>query len=135
VRESTTPKHYTDDEKKAIFQRFSNSEYCKKSPAGPPIYGYQGYTDEVYDTWEKFLQRVESPLREDLSKTSKYRGYVIHNEDGVYNIYTREEWSQGKGYRNPEWSADSREEAEEWIDGTVAPLRESISKVFKPTTK
>lgn len=50
----------------------------------------------------------------------RYRGYVVApSEDGTYDIYTREEWSYGKGYRYPEWNVGSPQEAKEFIDSSL----------------
>lgn len=52
-------------------------------------------------------------------KTFKYKGFVCYwnKEEEHYEIYTKEEWSYGKGNRYPEWDAGSVEECKEWIDG------------------
>lgn len=49
-------------------------------------------------------------------KRFNYRGFVVNFEDDSFKLYTRDEWSYGKGYRYPEWEADNEDEAREWID-------------------
>lgn len=51
-----------------------------------------------------------------MVKRFNYRGFVVNFEEGSFKLYTRDEWSYGKGYRYPEWETDNEDEAREWID-------------------
>ena len=50
-------------------------------------------------------------------KPTIYKGFrIVELPDGRYEIYTKEEWILGKGYRYPEHDTCSIEEAREFID-------------------
>lgn len=52
-----------------------------------------------------------------MKKKQTYKGFVIQEDgEGRYNLYTKEEWSQGNGYRYPEHDTCTIEEAKEFID-------------------
>lgn len=57
--------------------------------------------------------------------TKQYKGFVIaettvntyHNPSNYkFQLYTKDEWSYGYGYRTPEWECDNLKEAKEFID-------------------
>ena len=54
-----------------------------------------------------------------MNKTFKYKGFVCYwnKEEERYELYSKEEWGYGKGYRTPEWDAGTVDECKEWIDG------------------
>lgn len=55
-----------------------------------------------------------------MNKTFKYKGFVCYwdKEKECYDLYTKEEWGYGKGYRTPEWEDVSGiDECKEWVDG------------------
>lgn len=46
-----------------------------------------------------------------------YKGFVLgYKEEGIIEIYTKDEWSQGKGYRYVEHEAGTKQEAMDFID-------------------
>ena len=51
-----------------------------------------------------------------MKKVSTYKGFTIAIEGGTYYLFTKEEWSYGRGYRTAEWEAGSMEEARNFID-------------------
>ncbi|MCP1185055.1 hypothetical protein [Paenibacillus sp. 1781tsa1] len=51
-----------------------------------------------------------------ITKVTQYKGFKIHKENDNYIIYTKEEWSYGKGIRQPEWDTNSESEAKSFID-------------------
>lgn len=51
-----------------------------------------------------------------ITKVTQYKGFKIHKENDNYIIYTKEEWSYGKGIRQPEWDTTSESEAKSFID-------------------
>lgn len=51
------------------------------------------------------------------SKVKQYKGFkIVMNHEERYDIFTKEEYSYGKGYRSAEHDAGSIEEAMEYID-------------------
>lgn len=41
-----------------------------------------------------------------MNKTFKYKGFVCYwNKEERYELYSKEEWGYGKGYRTPEQDA------------------------------
>lgn len=47
----------------------------------------------------------------------RYKGFVIQwLSDDEYLVFTKDEWSMGKGNRYPEWEACSEQEAKDFID-------------------
>ena len=56
----------------------------------------------------------------DFRKVCVYKGFVIaiSDLDHFYYCFTVEEWSNGNGYRTPEWElCESVEECKEFIRG------------------
>ena len=54
---------------------------------------------------------------EKLRKVRQYRGFIIAvDENDFYHIFTKEEWSYGKGFRYPEHEAGSMQEAIDFIE-------------------
>jgi hypothetical protein len=52
-----------------------------------------------------------------LKKVKQYKGFVIAlDKEGFYHIFTKEEWSYGKGCRYPEHEAGNMQEALDFID-------------------
>ena len=50
-------------------------------------------------------------------KTMKYKGFTIQEDGkGRYNLFTKDEWEMGNGYRYAEHDTCSIEEAKEFID-------------------
>ncbi len=51
-----------------------------------------------------------------------YKGFIIaESEDAVpgaykFEVYTKDEWAMGSGYRTAEWEADNMKECKEFID-------------------
>jgi hypothetical protein len=54
-----------------------------------------------------------------MKKVKTRKGFVIAecNEGSYkYNVFTKEEWSYGAGYRWAEWECDDMQEAIDFID-------------------
>lgn len=52
-----------------------------------------------------------------MKKVKMYKGFVIaQSKDGLYHIFTKDEWSYGHGCRYPEHEVGSVEEAIDFID-------------------
>ncbi len=52
-----------------------------------------------------------------IKQLIKYKGFVCQEDkEGRWQLYTKSEWKQGKGYRYPEHDTCSIEEAKEFID-------------------
>lgn len=52
-----------------------------------------------------------------MKKVKQYKNFIIAlDKEGFYHIFTKEEWSYGKGYRYPEHEAGSLQEAIDFID-------------------
>lgn len=53
-----------------------------------------------------------------MKKVKQYKGFVIaySTDDKAYHIFTKEEWSYGKGYRYEEHETGSIEEAIDFIE-------------------
>lgn len=50
-------------------------------------------------------------------KTEKHKGFTLgYKSENEIEIYTKEEWSQGRGYRYPEHEAGTKEEAIDFIE-------------------
>lgn len=55
-------------------------------------------------------------------KPVTYKGFKIleendqHSDGTVFNVYTKDEWSYGKGFRMVEWEAGTMQEAKDFID-------------------
>jgi hypothetical protein len=58
-----------------------------------------------------------SPTHMKMKKLKQYKNFIIaEGEDNYLHIFTKDEWSMGKGYRYPEHEAGSMEEAIDFID-------------------
>lgn len=52
-----------------------------------------------------------------VMKVKTYKGFVIAlDKEGRYQLFTKDEWKMGKGYRYPEHDTCSMKEAMEFID-------------------
>jgi hypothetical protein len=54
-----------------------------------------------------------------MKKIRTYKGFVIayDKETASYQVFTKDEWAYGKGYRTAEWEGcTSLAEAMQWID-------------------
>jgi hypothetical protein len=53
-----------------------------------------------------------------MKKVKQYKGFIIaeSKEDNYLHIFTKEEWSMGKGYRYEEHEAGNMQEAKDFID-------------------
>ncbi|OME54016.1 hypothetical protein BSK59_15660 [Paenibacillus odorifer] len=55
-------------------------------------------------------------------KPITYKGFKIleeqdkHSDGTVFNVYTKDEWSYGKGFCSVEWEAGNLQEAKDFID-------------------
>jgi hypothetical protein len=46
-----------------------------------------------------------------------YKGFKIQQTDvNMFLLFTKDEWSNGEGYRYPEWEAGTIQEAKQFID-------------------
>lgn len=50
--------------------------------------------------------------------TWRYKGHVIkwNKESQRWDIYTRDEWSYGRGLRYPDWEGDTKQAVTNWLD-------------------
>lgn len=52
-----------------------------------------------------------------MTKVKTYKGFVIGlDSNGRYQLYTKDEWSYGKGYRYAEHDTCTLDEAKQFID-------------------
>jgi hypothetical protein len=52
-----------------------------------------------------------------MKKVKAYKGFIIaQDKEGLFHIFTKEEWSYGHGYRYPEAEAGNMQEAKDFID-------------------
>jgi hypothetical protein len=65
------------------------------------------------------MKEVDEMLKVKSFK-KQYKGFIIvkADEDSGYQywIFTKDEYSMGKGYRYPEWEADELQECIDFID-------------------
>lgn len=50
------------------------------------------------------------------SNVITYKGWKIQEVENGFNVFTKDEWSYGEGYRYPEWEAGNMQEAKDFID-------------------
>lgn len=70
---------------------------------------------------------------EDINKRNfRYKGFVVHwnRYEEEWDIYTKDEWEAGNGYRTAEWNTPTADEAREWIDSAHEDYRD-IESVFR----
>jgi hypothetical protein len=52
-----------------------------------------------------------------MKKVKAYKGFIIAlDKEGRYQLFTKDEWSYGAGFRYPEHDTCSIEEAKQFID-------------------
>jgi len=53
-----------------------------------------------------------------MKKVKTIKGLVIaQSKDGEFHIFTKDEYSQGEGFRSEEWNTTNLAEAIEWAKG------------------